>query len=281
MQIAPRTFYAWRSRGPSRRALWDTTVTEVLTDIYAPQHGRRPPESLYGASKMWTYLQRQGVPVARCTVERLMRAHGWRGVRRDRWVRTTVRSGVARAADLVNRRFHAPAPNRLFVADFTYVPITSGGFAYTAFVIDAYAGDIPGWHVAGHHEETLVSRALADALETRHREGHPVTAGAIHHSDAGAQYTSITFGKNLFDAGIHPSIGSVGDAYDNALAESTIGLFKTEKIRREGPWKTLSDVELATLEWVDWFNTTRLHSACGRLSPAQYEHRYTEILLTQ
>ena len=179
MQIAPRTFYAWCSRGPSRRALWDAVITELLASCYEPdEHGRRRPEYLYGAVKMWAHLNRQGIPVARCTVERLMRAHGWRGVRRDRRIRTTVRADVARAADLVKRRFHAPAPNRLFVADFTYVPITSGGFAYTAFVIDAYAGKIVGWHTATHADHTLVGRALADALETRQLDGHP---SRLHH----------------------------------------------------------------------------------------------------
>jgi transposase InsO family protein len=279
VQIAPRTFYAWRSRGPSKRALWDTTITELLAGIYQPDHtGRRPPESLYGAAKMWAHLQRQGVPVARCTVERLMQAHGWRGVRRDRRTRTTTPAvGVARPGDLVQRRFHAPAPNRLFVADFTYVPITSGGFAYTAFVIDAYAGDIPGWHVARHADATLVSHALADALETRNREGHPVTS-AVHHSDAGTQYTSIAFGHHLLDAGIRPSIGSVGDAYDNALAETTIGLYKTECTRTGSPFHTglrsVADVEAATAAWVYWYRTARLMHRLGRRPPAEAEANY-------
>jgi putative transposase len=276
VQIAPRTFYAWRSRGPSRRELWDTTIRELLAGIYEPnEHGRRAPESLYGASKMWAHLNRQGVPVARCTVERLMRANQWRGVRRDRRIRTTVRSGVARAADLVERRFHAPAPNLLFVADFTYVPITSGGFAYTAFIIDAFAGDIPGWHVAGHADAALVSQALADALETRHREGHPVTPGTVHHSDAGTQYTSIAFGNHLLDAGLHPSTGSIGDAYDNALAETTIGLYKTECIRSGSPFHTglhtIADVEHATAAWVHWYRTQRLMHRLGRRPPAEAE----------
>jgi putative transposase len=279
VQIAPRTFYAWCSRGPSRRALWDATLTELLASYYEPdEHGRRRPESLYGAVKMWAHLNRQGIPVARCTVERLMRANGWRGVRRDRRIRTTVRSGVARAADLVNRRFHAPAPNRLFVADFTYVPITSGGFAYVAFVIDAYAGTIVGWHVATHADHTLVSRALADARETRRRDGHPIRAGAVHHSDAGTQYTSIAFGKHLLDVGIYPSIGSVGDAYDNALAETTIGLYKTECTRPGSPFHTglhtAANVEGATAAWVHWYNTARLMHRLGRRPPTEAEADY-------
>lgn len=215
VQIAPRTFYAWCARVPSRRALWDITVTELLASCYQPdRHGRRPPESLYGAVKMWAHLRRQGVPVAKCTVARLMREHGWRGVRRDRRVRTTVSAGVQRAEDQVDRCFRAACPNRLFVADFTYVPIATGGFTYTAFVIDAFAGAIPGWHVSTRADTLLISRALADAVETRHRQGHPINPGAVHHSDAGTQYTSIAFGQHLADAGLRPSIGSVGDAYD-------------------------------------------------------------------
>ena len=267
VQIAPRTFYAWAARSPSRRALWDTIITELLAGVYEPdQAGRRRPESLYGATKMWAHLQRQGVPVARCTVERLMRANGWRGVRRERRVRTTVRAGVDRATDLVNRRFHAPAPNRLFVADFTYVPITSGGFAYTAFVVDAYAG------------ADLVSRALAEAVETRAREGHPIRPGAVHHSDAGTQYTSIAFGHHLLEAGIQPSVGSIGDAYDNALAETTIGLYKTECTRPGSPFhtglRTVLDVEQATAAWVHWYRTTRLMHRLGRRPPAEAEADY-------
>ena len=275
MQIAPRTFYAWLTRGPSRRALWDTTVTELLAGFYVPQHGRRRPESLYGAVKMWAHLNRQGVSVARCTVERLMRAHGWRGVRRDRQVRTTIASDTARAADLVQRRFHAPAPNLLFVADFTYVPITSGGFVYTAFIIDAYAGDIPGWAVASRADAPLVGQALAFAVETRRREGHPVAPGAVHHSDAGTQYTSIAFGHHLNEAGILPSIGSVADAYDNALAESTIGLYKTDCTRPGSPFhtglRTLADVEAATAAWVYWYRTHRLMHRLGLRPPTEAE----------
>jgi putative transposase len=279
VQIAPRTFYAWSSRGPSRRALWDITVTELLAGFYEPdRQGRRAPESLYGVVKMWAHLQRQGVPVARCTVERLMRQHGWRGVRRDRRVRTTIPGSEPRAVDLVKRRFHAAGPNQLFVADFTYVPITTGGFVYTAFIIDAYAGDIPGWAVAARADADLVSQALAFALETRHREGHPVTAGAVHHSDAGTQYTSIAFGQHLTDAGIHPSIGSVGDAYDNALAETTIGLYKTECTRPGSPFHTglhtTTDVEHATAAWIHWYRTSRLMHRLGRRPPTKAEADY-------
>ncbi len=239
LQIAPRTYFAWLSRGPSRRALWDLAVTEILAGYYEPdEHGRRRPESLYGATKMWAHLNREGIRVARCTIERLMRARGWRGVVRGRRIRTTIASGAAKAPDLVDRQFRAEAPNRLLVADFTYVPLPGGGFVYTALVIDAYAGKIAGWHVSTRADAAMVRRALADAVETRRREGNPIQPGAIHHSDAGCQYTSIAFGQHLTEAGIQPSIGSIGDAYDNALAETTIGLYKTECTPAGSPFHT-------------------------------------------
>ena len=275
VKIAPRTYYAWRGRGPSRRALWEITVTELLAGFYEPdQHGRRRPESLYGAVKMWAHLHREGIPVARCTVERVMRAHGWRGVRRGHQVRTTVADPTAtRPADQVRRNFHAAAPNTLLVADFTYVPRPSGGHFYTALVIDAFNGEIIGWHVANKATATMVIRALADAQETRQRQGHPFTPGTIHHSDAGAQYTSLALGQHLSEAGLIPSIGSVGDSYDNALAETTIGLYKTECTRTSSPFHTglttLRELEAATAAWVHWYNTTRLMHRLGRRPPAE------------
>ena len=279
LQIAPRTYYAWLSRGPSRRALWDLTITEILAGYYeSDEQGRRRPESLYGATKMWAHLHRQGIRVARCTVERLMRARGWRGVTRRRRVRTTIASGSARAADLVNRNFAAEAPNQLLVADFTYVPLPGGGFVYTAFVIDAFAGYIVGWHVSTRADAAMVARALADAVETRHRQGHPIQPGAVHHSDAGCQYTSIVFGQNLAEAGIQPSTGSIGDAYDNALAETTIGLYKTECTPAGSPFhiglRSVADVELATAAWVHWYTTSRLMHRLGRRPPAEAEAEY-------
>jgi transposase InsO family protein len=259
--------------------LWDTTITELLAGYYQPDDaGRRRPESLYGAVKMWAHLRRQGVPVARCTVQRLMRANGWQGVRRDRRVRTTISAPTGRVADLVERRFHAEAPNQLFVADFTYVPLSAGGFGYTAFVIDAYAGTIAGWQVAGRADAALVRAALADAVDTRRRHGQPIGVGAVHHSDAGTQYTSIAFGQQLTDAGIRPSIGGVGDAYDNALAETTIGLYKTECVQPGAPFhtglRTIGDVEAATAAWVHWYNTNRLMHRLGRRPPAEAETQY-------
>lgn len=215
VQIAPRTFYAWLSRGPSRRALWEATITEILANYYdSDKQGRRKPESLYGATKMWAHLRRQHIPVARCTVERLMKRNGWRGITRSATVRTTISNPAAeRAPDLVNRHFRVAAPNQLLVADFTYIKIGTR-FAYTALVIDAFAGTIVGWDVTAAANTTMVYRALADAVQTRRRQGRPINPGAIHHSDAGTQYTSIAFGQHLAEAAIRPSIGSVGDAYD-------------------------------------------------------------------
>lgn len=187
-KIAPRTFYAWQKRAPSKRAMWDTAVTEILAGIYEPdEHGRRAAESLYGAEKTWAHLQRQGIPVARCTVERLMRANGWKGVVRRKKVRTTESDPAAgRAPDLVDRQFRVPAPNMLFVADFTYVRLVTGVFVYTAFVIDAYAGTIVGWECASSKHTRFVESAIRAAVALRARQGHPVT-DAIHHSDAGSQ----------------------------------------------------------------------------------------------
>ena len=279
--IAPRTFYAWLARPPSARALWDTAITEVLAGYYEPdEHGRRAPESLYGATKMWAHLQRQGIEVARCTVERLMRANGWRGVTRRKKVRTTVADPAAgRAPDLVDRQFRVSAPNRLLVADFTYVRLASGVFVYTAFAIDAYAGRIVGWTCSAGKSDAFVRRAIRHAAELRCREGNPLSGSTIHHSDAGSQYTSVRFGETLSLSGLVPSIGSVGDAYDNALAETTIGLYKNEAVRddspfRRGPLHRLTDVELLTADWVHWYNTDRLMHRLGRIPPVEYEAVY-------
>lgn len=282
--IAPRTYYAWARRAPSRRALWDTTVTEILAGYYEPDSdGRRPPESLYGSLKMWAYLQRQGIQVARCTIERLMRLHGWRGVSRAKKVRTTVADPSAtRAPDLVNRQFRVPAPNRLLVADFTYVRLASSvnaTFAYTAFVIDAFAGRIVGWECSTSKHTTFVERAVAQAAAFRTRQGNPLQNKAIHHSDAGSQYTSLHLTETLHLHGLSPSIGTVGDAYDNALAETTIGLYKTECIRddspfRRGPLTGLSNLEAITADWVHWYNTSRLMHRLDRRPPAEAEADY-------
>ncbi len=231
-------------------------------------------KGLYGARKVWLALRREGIVAARCTVERLMRQHGLEGVRRGRKRRTTIPDGqTERPLDLVDRRFSAEAPNRLWVADFTYV-MTWSGVVYVAFVIDAYSRRIVGWKADTTMKTSLVLDTLEMALWSRRRDGLPVAAGLVHHHDAGSQYTSFAFTGRLIEAGVDASVGSVGDGYDNALAETTIGLFKTEKIHREGPWRTLADVELATLEWVDWYNHERLHSACGHAPPAEFEDLY-------
>jgi putative transposase len=284
VKIAPRTYHAWARRAPSKRALWDTAVTELLASYYEPdEHGRRTPEALYGSLKMWAHLRRQGIEVARCTVERLMRANGWRGAVRAKRVRTTVTDPAAtRASDLVNRQFRVPAPNRLWVADFTYVRLAGGGFAYTAFVVDAYAGRIVGWECSTSKHTSFVERALAQAAALRSRQGNPLQNKenkVIHHSDAGSQYTAVHFAETLQLHGLAPSIGSVGDALDNALAETTIGLYKTECIRDDSPFhtvplRTLGDVEQITSAWVHWYNTSRLMHRLGRRPPAEVEADY-------
>lgn len=279
--IAPRTYYAWRQRPLSRRALWDATITSVLATYYVERdvHGRRRPESLYGSLKMWAHLQRQGIEVARCTVERLMREHGWRGASRTKKIRTTVPDPAgSRAADLVQRDFGATAPDRLYVADFTYVR-TVPGWVYTAFVIDAFAGTIVGWECSTSKETPFVQRAVNQAAAFRSMQGYPLSGRIIHHSDAGSQYTAVRFGETLFLQGMLPSVGSVGDAFDNALAETTIGLYKAECIAahspfRTGPFRVLSDVEEATSSWVHWYNTSRLMHRLGRIPPLEYEAAY-------
>jgi putative transposase len=280
LKIAPRTYWARRSRPPSRRSVRDAALTEILAGIYEPgEKGRRKPESLYGSLKMWEHLRRQGITVARCTVERLMRAGGWRGVTRARTVRTTIPDPAhTRAPDLVKRNFTADRPGQLHVADFTYVPLDGGGFGYTAFCIDAFAGLIAGWECSLSKETAFVQKAIRQAAALRARQGHPLE-GAIHHSDAGSQYTSVRFAETLMLAGLAGSVGSVGDAYDNALAETTIGLYKTECTRegspfRNGPIGTLAHLEEATSAWVHWYNTQRLMHRLGRRPPAEAEAEY-------
>lgn len=275
VKIAPRTFYAWLQRAPSQRALWEAAITEVLASIYEPDaNGRRPPEALYGAVKMWAFLKRAGVPVAKCTIERLMRRNEWQGVRRLKRVRTTIADPAAeRPGDLLKRSFHAQAPNLITVADFTYVKLYHGIFVYTAFVFDTYADEIVGWECSTSKEITFVESAIRQAAALRERQGRPF-ANTIHHSDAGSQYTAVRFGETLSLSGMRPSIGTVGDAYDNALAETLIGLYKTECVRadspfRRGPLKSVSDVEIITAEWVHWYNNERLMHRLGKIPPVE------------
>ena len=237
--------------------------------------GGRLPSSLMAAS----HPQREGISVGRCTNERLMRASGWQGTRRQKRVRTTIAAPQAdRAPDLVDRQFKVPAPNQLLVADFPYVKLTVGVFVYVPFVIDAFAGRIIGWEASTSKQTRLVESASRQAAAFRRRQGHPID-GAIHHSDAGSQYTAVQFGGTLTLSGLRPSIGSGSDAYDNALAETTIGLYKTECVRADspfrcGPLRTLADVEHITADWVHWFNNQRLMQRLGRTTPAETEDHY-------
>lgn len=223
-----------------------------------------------GARKVWRQLGREGVAVARCTVERLMRQMGLRGVVRGKEVRTTVTDKATPCpTDKVNRQFRAPQPNMLWVSDFTYVA-TWQGLVDAAFVIDVFARRIVGWRVSRAAHAGFVLDALEQALHDR----RPARGGLTHHSDKGSQYVSIRYTERLLEAGIEPSVGSVGDSYDNALAETVIGLFKTEVIRRRGPWRSLEAVEYAALEWVDWYNNRRLLGSVGDMPPAEAEARY-------
>ena len=264
--IAPRTYYAHKARPPSARALRDEQLLAAVRRVHQASRG-----GLYGARKVHAQLLRDGVTVTRCTVERLMRAAGLQGVRRGTTsVRTTVADESAtRPADLVQRNFTADRPNRLWVLDFTYVA-TWSGFCYTAFAVDVFSRMIVGWRAARTMRTDLPLDALDMALWHRGRAGRDVT-GLIHHSDAGSQYTSIAYTDRLAAAGALASIGTVADSYDNAMAESVIGLYKTELVRWEGPWRGLDDLELATLGWVDWFNHTRLYQDLGYRTPTEVE----------
>jgi putative transposase len=274
--IAPSSYYAYRSRPPSARALSDRAL---LSEVVRVQHDQRIGRGRYGARKVWLELRREGIAVARCTVERLMRQAGLVGVRRGANRRTTRRDLAAlRPPDLVDRQFRADAPNQLWVVDFTYAS-TWQQTAYTALVIDVYSRRIVGWRCASAMPTELPLDALEMALATRTRAGVDVS-GVIHHSDAGSQYTSIRYATRLADVGALASIGSVGDSYDNALAESTIGLYKAECVDFDGPWHTVEALELATLIWVDWWNETRLHSSIGDIPPVEYEQHYHRDKIT-
>jgi putative transposase len=242
----------------------------MITEIYEENF------AVYGVRKMHRELRRRGEAVGRDQVARLMRELGLAGVIRGKTKRTTTSDDTGqRPADLVERNFNPPAPNRLWVADLTYVR-TWAGFVYVAFVIDAFSRRIVGWQIANHLRTDLALDALEMALWQRHGR----LDGLVHHSDRGVQYLAIRYTERLADAGAVTSAGSRGDSYDNALAESTIGLYKAELIHRRGPWRTIDDVELATLEWIDWFNHRRLHGATDYLPPAEFEENYYFQLLT-
>lgn len=281
--VSPRTYHARRSRPPSPRELRDEWLTSIMAGIFEPgDNGRRRPESLYGAVKAWGWLRREGITVARCTVERLMRANGWRGnVRGRRKVRTTVAEPRdPRAPDLVNRDFRASRPGQLLVADFTYVPLAGGGFGYVAFIVDAFAGTIAGWECSLSRTTAFIQRAIGQAgAHLKRAAGGRLAGRVIHHSDAGSQYTSLRCAETLMLAGLTPSVGSVGDAYDNALAETTIGLYKSECTAdgspfRDGPITSLAGLEKITAAWVHWYDHQRLMHRTGLRPPAEADAAY-------
>lgn len=274
LPVAPSTYHEHvaQRRDPSRlsaRAQRDEALRPEVMRVFAENF------SVYGVRKVWRQMQREGFDVARCTVQRLMRELGLQGVIRGKPVRTTISDKAAPCPlDHVNRQFHAPAPNRLWVSDFTYVA-TWAGFAYVAFVIDVYARYIVGWRVS----RTAHASFVLDALEQAIHDRRPVhRGGLVHHSDRGSQYVSIRYTERLAEAGIEPSVGSVGDSYDNALAESINALYKAEVIHRRGPWRNIEAVEFATLEWVDWFNHRRLLEPIGNIPPAEAEASFYAAL---
>jgi putative transposase len=274
LPIAPSTYHdqAAKRADPEKlpaRTKQDLVLKPEIVRVFAENF------EVYGARKVWRQLNRERIPVARCTVERLMRDMGLQGAIRGKPVKTTISDKAAPCPlDHVNRQFHAPAPNMLWLSDFTYVS-TWSGFVYVAFVIDAYARRIVGWRVS----RTAHANFVLDALEQALHERRPVhRAGLVHHSDRGSQYVSIKYTERLAEAGIEPSVGSVGDSYDNALAETINGLYKAEIIHRRGPWRSFEAVEFATLEWVDWFNNRRLLEPIGNIPPAEAEERFYAML---
>lgn len=265
LAVAPSTYYAAKVRPPSARSVSDAALAEVIDLVHRANFG------VYGTRKVWKALRRLGIAAGRDQVGRVMRALGLQGVTRTKRVRTTRPAVVEqRPADLVERVFAAPAPNRLWVADLTYV-WTARGFVYSAFVVDAFSRAIVGWRVATSLHTDLALDALEMALFAR----GPGLEGLIHHSDRGSQYLAIRYTERLAEADVVNSVGSRGDSYDNALAESVNGLYKAELIRRHrGPWRSVDEVELATARWVHWWNTARLHEACGDIPPHEFEAAY-------
>ena len=273
LPIAPSTYFRRKAeeQDPTKRSLRaqrDDVLRAIIRRIYQEHH------SVYGPRKVWKQMGREGLHEARCRVRRLMREMGLVGASRGRaWTTTTQAQPEAnRPQDLVERHFTATRPNQLWVSDFTYVA-TWRGFVYVAFVIDVFARRIVGWRVSASLTTDFVLDALEQAIYERCGDG---VTDLVHHSDRGTQYLSMRYTDRLAEAGIAPSVGSRGDSYDNAMAESIIGLFKTEVIQRKGPWRHLEAVEFATLEWVDWFNHRRLLEPIGYLPPAEYEARYDE-----
>jgi putative transposase len=270
VKIAPSTYYAAKTRPPSARALRDAVMMPILMALWLANY------RVYGAHKLWKAARRAGHDIGRDQVARLMRELGIRGVRRGKRVITTRRDDQAgRPPDLVKRKFTATAPNQLWVTDLTYVA-TWSGMAYVCFITDAFSRRIVGWRVAANMRTEMV----LDALEMARWSRGTRLEGLIAHSDAGSQYTSVRYGERLAELGAVPSVGSVGDSFDNALSEAVNGLYKSELIRGpgQGPWKTIEDVELATLAWVHWHNTERLHGYLDDVPPAEYEDAYYRAL---
>jgi putative transposase len=265
LAVAPSTYYASRSRPPSARAVRHERLRPEVSRVHEANL------SVYGVRKVWHQLRREHIAIGRDQVGRLMGDLGLCGASRTRRIRTTLPAAVSeRPDDLVERVFSAPAPDRLWVADLTYV-WTRTGFCYASFVIDAFSRRILGWRVSPSLRTDLALDALEMAIFTR---GDAHLTGLVHHSDRGTQYLAIRYSERLAEAGAVASVGSRGDSYDNALAETVNGLYKAELIHRRGPWRTVEHVELATSEWVHWWNTQRLHSACGDVPPAEYEAAY-------
>ena len=275
LQVAPSTYYEHVGKSPTSRDQRDLFLAREIRRVHAANYG------VYGARTVWLALNREGIPVARCTVERLMKAEGLAGAVRGRVKKTTIADPAAeRARDLVGRNFAPAAPDRLWVADITYVS-TWSGWVYVAFVTDAYARRILGWRAGTSMTTQLVLDALEQAVWTRQRDDRPLDS-VVAHTDRGSQYVSIRYTERLAEAGIAASVGTVGDSYDNALAETINGLYKTELIKPRKPWKTVDDVEYATAEWVDWFNHRRLYEYCGDIPPVEAEnHHYYAQQRTQ
>jgi putative transposase len=263
-EIAPSTYYAHKTRPQSAKSARDRVLAEKIEQVHEANYG------VYGARKVWHELNRQDARVARCMVERLMRENGLRGLLRDKSVRTTRPAAeTGRPADLVERDFTATRPNQLWVADITYVR-TSAGWVYAAFVLDVFSRMIVGWQVATSLYTDLALDALQMAIWRRAHEGADL-AGLTHHSDRGVQYRAIRYAQRLVEADAVASVGSKGDSYDNAMAEAFNSLFKAELVRNKGPWRGLDDLEIATVEYIDWYNNRRLHGELGHIPPAEHE----------
>jgi putative transposase len=277
LPIAPQTYYATKTRPPSRRSVTDEVTTAQIRKIHAENY------AVYGVRKVHAQLKREGHPVARCTVERLMRREGLRGVRRSRGPKTTIPGPLTdRPGDLVERQFSAPAPDCLWVADITYIR-TFTGWVYAAFVTDVFSRRVVGWQLSTSLHTDLALDALEMGIWTRQRAGRDLTA-LIHHSDRGVQYRAVRYTERLADAAAVASVGSKGDSYDNAMAEAFNSLFKAELIRNRGPWRGIDDLEIAVAEYIDWFNHRRLHGEIGHIPPIEKEQAHynrTPVLHTK